>query len=153
MRGDNRRRHHGVGQAEKNFCEMNRKQFIILVVIVALVGAAGWVVYQRGNTSWQSAGQTIGGKLLPGLPINDVAQINISSGTNQLTLARGSDIWTVRERGNYPANFSQISGLLMKLADLKVVQHEDAGPSELPRFNLAPPDAGANAGTLLELKG
>src|SRR5215469_15360980 len=108
MRGDNRRRHHGVGQAEKNFCEMNRKQFIILVIIVALAGAASWVIYQRGNTSSQSAGQTIGGKLLPNLAINNVAEISISSGTNQFTLARNSDVWTVRERGNYPANFSQI---------------------------------------------
>lgn len=131
---------------------MNRKQFIILVIIVVLVGAASWLVYQRGNTSWQSAGQTIGGKLFPNLPINDVAQINISSGTNQLALVRGAEIWTVRERGNYPANFSQISGLLMKLADLKVVQHEDAGSSELPRFNLSPVGAGPTAGTLLELK-
>ncbi len=122
------------------------------MVVVALAGGAGWIIYQRGNTSWQSASQTIGGKLLPNLPVNDVAQINITSGTNHLTLARGNDIWTVRERGNYPANFSQISDLVTKLAALKIVQHEDAGPSELPRFNLSPPDATANAGTLLELK-
>lgn len=131
---------------------MNGKQFTALVILVVLVGAAGWVIYQRGNSSWQSADQTIGGKLLPNLPINDVAQINISSGTNQLTLARNNDIWAVRERGNYPANFTQISQLLMKLPDLKTVQRVDAGSSELPRFNLSPPDSGTNAGTLLELK-
>ena len=131
---------------------MNGKQFIILLIIVALAGTAGWIVYQRGNTEWQSAGQTIGGKLLPNLPINDVAQIDIHSGSNQLTLARNNDVWAVRERGNYPANFSQISDLLMKLQELKVVQHVDAGPSELPHFNLAPPGADANAGTVLELK-
>ncbi|HEV2320603.1 MAG TPA: DUF4340 domain-containing protein, partial [Verrucomicrobiae bacterium] len=131
---------------------MNRKQFIVLVVLVVLLGAAGWIIYQRGNTSWQSAGQAIGGKLLPNLPINDVAQINIQSGTNQLVLARNNDVWTVRQRDDYPANFSQISDLLMKLDGLKIVQNEPAGPSELPRFNLSPPGRGSDSGTLLELK-
>lgn len=131
---------------------MNRKQFSFLVVALVIVAAVAWKFYQRGNSSWQSAGQTIGGKLLPNLPINDVAQITIDSGTNQLTLLRNSDVWVVRERDNYPANFSQISDLLMKLDDLKVVQHEDAGPSELPRFNLSPPGTDPNSGTLLELK-
>jgi hypothetical protein len=131
---------------------MNRKQFIVLVVIVALLGAAGWIIYQRGNTSWQSAAQTIGGKLLPNLPINDVAQINIQSGSNTLILARNNDIWTVRQRDDYPANFSQISDLLMKLDGLKVVQNEQAAPSQLPRFNLSPPGKGSDSGTLLELK-
>jgi hypothetical protein len=132
---------------------MNGKQFIALVILVALVGAAGWIIYQHNNSSWQSASQTIGGKLLPNLPINNVSQIDIQSGTNQLTLARIYGLWTVRERGNYPANFSQISGLLMKLSDLKAVQHVQAGPSELPRFNLSPPGTtAADSGTLLDLK-
>jgi Domain of unknown function (DUF4340) len=131
---------------------MNRQQFSVLVFIVALLGAVGWVVYQRGNSSWQSAGQTIGGKLLPNLPANDVAQIVIDSGTNQLTLEKHNEIWSVRDRADYPANFSQISDLLVKLAGLKVVQHEETGPSELPRFNLSSPGPGTNSGTLLEFK-
>lgn len=130
---------------------MNGKQLTALVVLVALVAAAGWVIHQRGNDSWQSADQTIGGKLLPNFPINDVAQISIGSGSNQLTLARGGDVWTVRQRGGYPADFSQISSLLMKLSNLKIVQREETSPSELARFDLAPSDA-AHAGTLLQLK-
>lgn len=131
---------------------MNRKQFGILVVLLIVGASLAWYLYQGGNRSWQTAGQTIGGKLLPNLPVNDVTQIDISSGTSQLTLARNNDIWTVRERNNYPANFSQISDLLVKLADLKIVQREETGPSELPRFNLSPPGSGSNSGTLLELK-
>jgi hypothetical protein len=131
---------------------MNRKQFIVLVVLLVVCAAVAWHFYQRNNSSWQSADQSIGGKLFPNLPINDVAQINVDSGTQQMTLARSNDIWTVRERGNYPANFSQISDLVVKLADLKIVQKEETGPSELPRFNLASPGSGSNSGTLLELK-
>lgn len=131
---------------------MNQKQFGMLVILVLICATAGWVVYQHGNSSWQSAGQTIGGKLLPNLPVNDVAQIAIDSGTNQVTLEKHNEIWSVRERADYPANFSQISDLLVKLAGLKVVQHEETGPSELPRFNLSSPGPGTNSGTLLEFK-
>ena len=131
---------------------MNRKQFIVLVVLLVVCAAVAWHFYQRGNSSWQSAEQNIGFKLIPNLPVNDVAQIDIHSGTNQLTVARNNDVWTVRERGDYPADFSQISDLLRKLADVKVVQHEETQSSELPRFNLLPPGSAPNSGTSLELK-
>ena len=131
---------------------MNRKQFLVLSIVVVIIGVAGWMVYQRGNSSWQSAGQTIGGKLLPNLPINDVAQISIQSGTNELLLERTNDLWRVRQRDDYPADFSKISDALTKLADLKIVQDEEIGPSQLARFNLLPPDTDTNAGTQVELK-
>jgi len=131
---------------------MNRKQFIILLVLVVVVGAAGLIVHQRGNASWHSSGQTIGRKLLPDLPVNDIAQIVIKSGTNELTLARSNNLWRVRERGDYPANFSQISGLLLKFADLKSAQGQEVEASQLGRFELLPPGANTNSGTLVEFK-
>ena len=131
---------------------MNRKQFIILLVFVAVIGAAGLIVHQRGNQSWHSAGTAIGQKLLPNLDINDVAEITIQSGTNTLDLAKRNKLWRVRERDNYPANFSQISDLLVKLADLKIVQTEDVGPSQLGRFGLLPPGAETNSATQIEFK-
>jgi hypothetical protein len=131
---------------------MNRKQFIILLVLVVVIGAAGLVIRQRGQTSWQSAGQTLGQKLLPNLAVNDIAQVSIKSGTNQLTLAKRDGQWCVRERGDYPANFTEISSLLLKFAELKVVQSQEVGASQLGRLELQPPSAGANSGTLVELK-
>jgi hypothetical protein len=131
---------------------MNRKQFGVLVVLLVVCAAVAWHFYQRNNSSWQSADQSIGGKLFPNLTISDVAQMTIDSATNKLTIGLNNDHWTVRERNDYPANFSQIRDLVKKLPDLKIVQHEDSGPSELPRFNLSPPGTGANSGELLELK-
>ena len=121
---------------------MNRKQFVILLVLVAIIGAAGLLVYQRNNSSWNSGGAAIGQKLLPNFPVNDVAQITIKSGTGTVTLARQNNIWCVGERNNYPANFSQISQMLMKMGDLKVVQSQDVGPSQLARFELLQTGAG-----------
>ena len=131
---------------------MNRKQFIILLVLVAVIGAAGLIIHQRNNQSWQSGGAAIGQKLLPNLVINDVAQIAIQAGTNELDLARRDHLWRVRQRADYPANFSQISELLMKFPDMKVVQTDEVGPSQLGRFDLRPAGAQADSGTLLAFK-
>ena len=131
---------------------MNRRQFIILLALVAVIGRAGWMVRQHNNQSWQGADDAIGRKLLPNLAVNDIAQISIQSGTNALHLAKRDNLWRVAERGNYPANFSQISDLLLKLANLKIVQSEEVGPSQLGRFELLPPGAEKNSGTLVEFK-
>jgi hypothetical protein len=58
----------------------------------------------------------------------------------------------VRERGDYPANFPQISSLLLKFADLKIAQREELGPSQFGRFNLLPPGPATNTGTAVEFK-
>jgi hypothetical protein len=131
---------------------MNRKQFIILLVLVVVLGGAGFVIHQRNASSWQGTDAAIGGKLLPNLPVNDVAQITIQSGTNELILARRDNLWRVHERADYPADFSQISELLLKFADLKMVQSEAVGPSQLGRFDLLPPGPAAHTGTRIAFK-
>jgi hypothetical protein len=131
---------------------MNRKQFIILLVLVAVIGGAGLIIHQRNRESWQSGDAGIGQKLLPNLAINHVAQIRVQAGTNVLELAKHNDVWQVAQRDNYPADFSKISSLLLKLADLKIVQSEQIGPSQLGRFELLPPGAGTNGATLVEFK-
>ena len=131
---------------------MNRKQFFILLVLVVVLGAAGLLVRRQNNDSWHSGGSAIGQKLLPNLAVNDVAQITVKTGTNEMTLTKHDNLWRVRERADYPANFSDISSLLMKLADLKIIQTEEIGPSQLGRFELLPPGVAPNAGTQLELK-
>ncbi len=131
---------------------MNRKQFLLLLGLAVLIGAAGLIVYQRNHGAWENTNTAIGGKLLPGLSINDVAQLDIQSGTNTLQLTRRDNVWCVPARGNYPANFSQISDLLLKIADLKIVQTETVGPSQLGRLDLLPPTSPANAGTLVEFQ-
>jgi hypothetical protein len=131
---------------------MNRKQFVILLVAVAILGAAGLLLHQRDSDSWHSGNLAAGQDLLPNLPVNDVTQIIIRSGTNTLNLARADAIWRVRERDGYPANFSQISELLRKIAQLKIVQTDDVLPTQLARFQLSPLGSGADAGTAVEFK-
>ncbi len=129
---------------------MNRKQFLILLILVLVVGGGGLLIYQRNNRSWENSAGNLGGKLLPGLPINDIAAITIKNGSSELHLARTENLWRVHERGNYPANFGQISEWLIKLSDLKIAQSQEVGPSQLGRFALLPPGPATNTGTEVE---
>ncbi len=132
---------------------MNRKQFFILLVLVVVLGIAGLVLRQRNQTSWQGSGrQGATLKLLGDLPVNDVAAIVIKGGTNQLDLVRKDNLWRVKQRNDYPANFSEISSFLLKAADLKAVQTEEIGPSQLGRYKLLPPGPETNTAVLVELR-
>jgi hypothetical protein len=69
-----------------------------------------------------------------------------------LTLERKDDGWHVQQRGGYPANVTQIKELLIKMGDLKVVQSDPIGASQLARMHLAEPGKGADSAVLLEFK-
>jgi hypothetical protein len=132
---------------------MNRKQLLILVGLVVVLGIAGLALHKRNQTSWQGSGrQGAASKLLGDLPVNDVASIVIKGGTNELDLVRQDNLWRVKQRNDYPANFTEISSFLLKAADLKAVQTEEIGPSQLGRYKLLPPGPATNTAVLLELR-
>jgi hypothetical protein len=132
---------------------MNRKQLLILVVLVVVLGVVGLVLHQRNQTSWQGGSrQGAAAKLLGDLPVNDVATIVIKGGTNELDLVKKDNLWRVKQRNDYPANFSEISGFLLKAADLKAVQTEEIGPSQLGRYKLLSPGLATNTAVLVELR-
>jgi hypothetical protein len=131
---------------------MNAKQFAILIALVVVLGGAALVLHHRQTSSWSDTGTTAGKKLLGDFPVNDVARIQIQQGTNDLNLVKTNDIWCVRERGDYPANFSQISQFLLKLRGLKIVQTEQVGLTQRPRLDLAPPGPETNSATLVAFR-
>lgn len=130
---------------------MNRNQFSLLLFLVVVLGLAGLLVYNKQNQSGQSGNAAIGKKLLPNLPVNDVAHIVLKQGPNQVDLVKKDGTWRVRERNDYPANYSEISDFLIKVSDLKVAQNESVGPSQLGRLELVP-GQGTNAALEVNFK-
>jgi hypothetical protein len=130
---------HCGGQTEKDFSQMNRKQFVILLVLVVVIGAAGLIVYQRNNNSWHGAARPSARSCCPICPSTTSRKSPSSPARTALDLARRDNLWRVRERAIIRRTFQQISDLLMKVADLKVVQNEEIGPSQLGRLELLPP--------------
>lgn len=130
---------------------MNRKQLIMLLVALAVIGGASLVLLKHRQQSWTASETQIGQKLLNNFQMNDVAAIHIK-GETDLDLDKKDGRWRVEERAGYPANFSQISELLIKMGDLKVAQSEPIGASQLDRMHLAEPGKGADSATLIEFK-
>src|SRR5215471_17249670 len=130
---------------------MNRNQLSLLLFLLVVVGIGGLMVYHKQNDVRSTGDPAIGKKLLGDLPVNDVARISIKQDTNELNLVKKDGRWRVRERNDYPANYSEISEFLLKARDLKIVQSEQVGPSQLPRLSLVP-GQGTNAPMVVDLK-
>ena len=142
---------------------MNRKQFLWLMLVVLLLGGVSLALFWQDITLYRDSGAKIGARLMPELKISDVAKLRLQDADKEVTLALKDKVWRVEQRGGYPADFAEISGLILKLLDVKVVQTETVGASLHPRLNLLAPDKaakdkGANdkgakegTGTLMEL--
>ncbi len=132
---------------------MNRKQFIVLVVLVAVIGGLAFVLSNRNSTTWKSPEKATSGTVLKDFPLNEVTEIVIKDREASLTLVKKDERWTVKERGHYPANFTEIGDFLRKMWDLKPVQQPTVGESQLGRLELLDPSKGDKSGTLVEFKG
>jgi hypothetical protein len=128
---------------------MKGKQLALLLAVVAALGAA-WLNLSKNPQQNTAAAGRSGSKVVD-FPINEVARVTIKSSASELNLVKKEDLWTVQERGGYPANFEQISGLLRKLWEIKTVQEIKVGDSQLARLELVEPGKGENSGTLVQL--
>jgi Domain of unknown function (DUF4340) len=135
---------------------MTGKQFLLVLVALAVLVAAGLALQSRKQASYQAPDTRVGQRLVEGFKVDDVVTIDIVEPKATVTLVRGERGWTVKERGDYPADLEPIRDLLLKLHEIKVVQAEGLSDAIKPRLQLAAPDAGAKpeeTGTLVELKG
>jgi len=132
---------------------MNRKQFLSLMFVVVLLGGAGLALFWQDITAYRDSGAKIGARLMPEMKISDVAKMRLQDAEQEVTLSLKDKVWRVEQRGGYPADFAEISGLILKLLDVKVVQAETVGASLHPRLNLLVPGKGVKegSGTLVEL--
>lgn len=130
---------------------MNRKQLITIVLVGAILGVAGLLLWKKDQDKWKQSTRTRE-LLLPGFPVNDVAQIHVKSSAGELTLAKKEERWVVQERANFPANFNDISDLLRKLGELKPGDPVEVGQSQLGRLELLEPGKGTNTATKAEFK-
>ena len=132
---------------------MNRRQFFIALAALAVLAALGAAVVLSDRSAWTSADSRAGQKAIAGLRLSEVAEIAITDPGGELHLARGETGWSVRERAGFAAETDRIAALLVKLAELKIVQSESLPESQRVRLDLLEPkDKVAGAGTLIELK-
>ncbi len=132
---------------------MNRRQFFIALAALAALAVLGAAVVLSDRSAWTAADSRAGQKAIPGLRLSEVAEIAILDPAGELHLARGETGWSVRERAGFAAETDRIAALLVKLAELKIVQSEPLPESQRARLELLEPkDKAAGGGTLIELK-
>jgi hypothetical protein len=125
---------------------MNSKQLTVLVIAALVLGGGGlWVIKNR-KSEFDQAKTAVGGKLLGEFDVNSVAGLRVTRGSNTVNVLKAGDNWVVKERGDYPANFEEVAGLVRKLADLKITQPVKVGASRLPMLELT-----KETGALVEL--
>ncbi len=117
---------------------MNRKAFLTLLILLIVLGGAGLVVFWQDLAAWRT-GAKIGAKPFAGLRPDAVAKMQFTDVKGSATLQIKDGRWVVKERNDYGANVPQITELLFKLPDVKVVQTESVGPSLFGRIQLREP--------------
>lgn len=118
---------------------MNRKQFSILLAVLVILGGGVWSLKKSDESSWTQTANRVGQTLLPNFLINDVANIRIDNGHTAVNLTKKDGQWRVKERGDYPANFSMISDLLLRIQDQKIIQSDAISPDQRPDLYLIEP--------------
>ena len=93
---------------------MNRKQFLMMLAAVAILGGAGLAMFWQDLAGYKESGAKIGAKVLPNLKAADATEIRLKDAKRELTLVSKNGSWSVKERGNYPADVGEVSELLAK---------------------------------------
>lgn len=119
---------------------MTRKSLLILLVAALVTGLAAWMTNRKEAPAQASAAHDPGQKLLAHVDPSLVSGMVVQSATGKVTLKRGeADTWTVTERDGFTADTSRLSGLVKSLFEMKIVQTQEAGPSQYGRLQLASP--------------
>lgn len=116
---------------------MKPRTVIILWIVALALGASVYLVKQSAsgqdkNATNRKPGQT----LLADFAADKASTIEISGAEQSVTLVSKDGKWTVAQRDNFPANSRNINDLLRTLAEVKVTQGIEAGPSFAPRFGM-----------------
>jgi len=132
-----------------------KKIIILLVVLVALVGAA--LYQQKDRKSRLSTGSRKGTGmrelLIPDFDVNSVQKIRVKDAQNEVNVSLNGTAWTVAERGGYEASFDKISRALLALKEQKISRKQFVGKESWGKIGVQPPGEpnGYGIGTLVEL--
>ncbi|NWK54101.1 DUF4340 domain-containing protein [Verrucomicrobiaceae bacterium N1E253] len=118
---------------------MKQRTVIILWSIAIVLGIAAYFVKFHGNeTVGSQTNRVAGDKVLPKLPIRELTSVTLQQGDELTTLVRGeNNLWTVKERGHYPANHELLRNLLGTLHEVKVTQGFPCSAKHFGKFGLA----------------
>lgn len=125
---------------------MKSRQLILLVIAALVLGGGGLWVFQQRSAGFDRSKSNMGGSLLGPFDGASISAIRVTQGSNTVNIVSDGKTWVVRERGNYPANVTDLSSFVRKLAELKVTRPVKVGASRLPLLQLS-----GDSATVVEL--
>jgi hypothetical protein len=115
---------------------MNARFALILVVLLAVLGGAAVVFYQKERGRQAGNVGTLGQPVLKNLQAAEVASIRIVEPKSTLTVLRKDERWVIPERGGFPADVAKVREFVLQALSLKVGQSEPIGDKDRARLNL-----------------
>ena len=116
---------------------MLRYRTLIVLAVLAAVAVAAAIVSHREDSGIAKSGE----KLLPGLleRLGKVSRLEATHAGETVTLTLGDESWTVTERHGYPAERSEVRGLLVGAAELVRVEPKTAQPEHYDKLEIGDP--------------
>ncbi|MBW2283590.1 MAG: DUF4340 domain-containing protein [Deltaproteobacteria bacterium] len=117
---------------------MKLKTLAVLAVILGILTGIGLLMLRAKAP--EADGGRLGAPLLARLPVNEVAAITLQGPGERVSLTRLEDGWVVKERSDYPADFSKIANLVKELKAAKIGRAFEASRETMKRLTLLEPD-------------
>ena len=133
----------------------NKKNLFILLVVLAVLAGLGRSIWDH-NARAPVGTEVMGTLLFEKLPVNEIDTILIDRPEDSVMLASSERGWIVENRFGYPADFSKITDLILKIKQTKVGRKFPATESIAKRISLMPPthkeSAETEKGTRIRMK-
>lgn len=123
---------------------MSRRLAALAAVTLLVVLAAIWAVIARQQATQADLG---GSLMFPSLKAaqQDIARIEIGTGTKKITINRLGTGWSVAERAGYPADANRVQTLLIALADLVMMEPRTSLPERYAEIGVEDPGPDAKS--------
>ena len=125
---------------------------VAIMIALALVAGAAALFLLRGEGESSSNVSALGQPLFPQLKAADVARITVADAQGALNLEKKGGVWSIVERGGFPADIERVGALVVGLLELKSGQSEPIAEKERARMQLSAPGKGEGAATTVTLK-
>ncbi len=128
---------------------MSRRRFVFLLIAAVLAISGALYLSTQRNLSWAPHGTAF----LPNLTVemHGVSALSIRKGsaTPTVTVQKHADQWTVKQRGDFPADVTKLRKLLLALSDAQIVEEKTSNPASFPIIGVEDPgSAGATGGEI-----
>lgn len=121
---------------------MDKKNIAVLVIITLLVVVITVLLVQRREAS--TSDDALGALFFRDLEakLNDVTTVEIVQGKVRITLQQDGEIWRIKEKGGYAADFDKLKPLVMSIATLMNVEAKTSKSDQYDKLGVTDPAAG-----------